>query len=130
MYRIVSAVNGQPITYSGGINWGPDETNAMIGKQLRITVTRTEKGEKAYNNITEVLAAKVQLEPIEANNEPVPETAPVAQNEPMGIEKLRAVVQKLENPKQTVQNEPVAPDIAESAAQMASGDANVEDIPF
>lgn len=75
MWKIVSAVNGEAMSYANGINWGAEETNALIGKQLRLTVTKTDKGEKSYNNITEVLPVKIQLEPIEANNEPADDKA-------------------------------------------------------
>jgi hypothetical protein len=131
MYRIVSAVNGLPMTYSNGINWSADETNAMIGKQLRLTVTKTDKGEKSYNNITEVLAAKVQLPPVEANNEP--QIDPKAETGSTGFDKFKAAAQNLPggNRPATGQNEPpVAPDIAEMAEQMAGEDISVEDIPF
>lgn len=132
MYRFVSAINGMPMTYANGINWSADETNALIGKQLRVTVTKTDKGEKSYNNITEVLPAKIQLEPIEANNEPVPEPTSVAQNAPSetpGYDKLKSMAERL-NVSPASQNEPVAPDIAETAQAMEDGEIDVRDIPF
>ncbi|HEX8196374.1 MAG TPA: hypothetical protein VF571_09315 [Pyrinomonadaceae bacterium] len=124
MYRIVSAIQGMPMTYANGIDWGADQTNDLIGKQMRVTVTKTEKGEKSYNNITEVLPAKVQLEPIEANNEPTSETAPAAQNAPSatpGYDKLKSVADRL-NISPASQNEPVAEDIQEMADEMANDD--------
>ncbi|HEY6186471.1 MAG TPA: hypothetical protein VIW80_02245 [Pyrinomonadaceae bacterium] len=69
MYRLVSAVQGSPVTFANGVNWGAEETNALIGQQLRIVVTKTEKGEKTYNNITEVLPIEKPLEPKEVSNE-------------------------------------------------------------
>lgn len=69
MYRIVSAVLGHPIAFTDAVNWDAGETNGIIGEQLRIVVTRTEKGEKTYNNITEVLPIEKALDPVEASNE-------------------------------------------------------------
>lgn len=142
MFRIVSAIQGMPMTYANGINWGAEQTNDLIGKQMRVTVTKTDKGEKSYNNITEVLPAKVQLEPIEANNEPVaesktepapaPNVDPEPQNAMSGYDKLKATADKLkpQNPAPESQNEPVAPNIIGNYSQMADEEINVEDIPF
>lgn len=131
MYRIVSAVSGG-MTYSSGIDWGAEETNAMIGKQLRVTVTRTEKGEKAYNNITEVLSAKTSLPPIEANNEPADQ--PKAETASPGFDKFKKQAEAIGAGKNSMagQNEPpIAADIAEEAARIEAGeDVNVEDVPF
>lgn len=127
MYRIVSAVNGMPMTYAGGIDWNADSTNSMIGKQLRVTVTKTDKGEKSYNNITEVLPAKVQLSPIEANNEQPAEpktSAPAPETALSGYEKAKAQADRLSpqnHPAQSNTEPQVAPDIAETAQQMEDG---------
>lgn len=134
MYRFVSAINGMPMTYANGVDWGAEQTNDLIGKQLRVTVTKTDKGEKSYNNITEVLPAKVQLEPIEANNEPLEPQKTIAQTSktPLsGYEKAKAVANSLSggNRSNLSQNGAVAPDIAETAQEMEN-EIDVSDIPF
>lgn len=109
MFRLVSAVFDKPMTYATAVDWGVEETNNLIGKQLRLTVTKTEKGEKSYNNITEVLPVKTQLEPIEDNSRQ---------------EENRSSTGQIEG-----NTGNVAPDIAETAKQMES-EINAEDIPF
>lgn len=70
LYRIVSAVYGHYLTLNEGIDFGPNELNSLIGRQLRIIVNQTPpnaKG-KSYNNITEVLTIEGELEPLTADN--------------------------------------------------------------
>lgn len=129
MYRFVSAINGMPMTYANGINWSAEQTNNLIGKQLRVTVTKTDKGDKSYNNITEVLSAKVQLAPIEANNEPAqsvtPQSSQSPENATTGKDKFIAAANNLPGA-----NPPVADDVQEYAQQAENGDIDVSDIPF
>src|SRR5205807_212404 len=70
MYKIASAIAGHPLSFAEGINWGPGETNALIGRQLRLIVNQTPKNAqgKAYNNITDVLPVEKDLEPLLADN--------------------------------------------------------------
>lgn len=80
-----------------------------------------------------MLPAKVRLHPIEANNEPGAQTAPATSSDTPGYDKLKAAADKLSPPKGASEGQnkaPVAPDIAETAEQMAGEDINVEDIPF
>lgn len=133
IYRMVSAILGYSVLYDDAINWNMERTNALIGSQLRVLVTKTEKGDKTYNNITEVLAIENPLPPIEANNEPENSEAKI---EPTGYEKAKQVADSLASGNKVSQGqiddnkENVAPDIAEAAQQMADGEVNVEDIPF
>lgn len=127
MYRIVTAILGYSILYEDALNWDMERTNALIGEQLRVLVTKTEKGDKTYNNITEVLPIENSLSPIEANNEPEPKET---QEKPLsGYEKARVVANSLPGAKQATA-EQIAPDIAEDAQRMADEDINVDDIPF
>lgn len=121
MYRIVSAILGYSVLYEDALNWDMERTNAFIGEQLRVIVTKTEKGEKTYNNITEVLSVEDNLPPIEANNEP---DSSESKTEPTGKEKAREVANRLAPKKKAGESnlesnkENVAPDIAESAERM------------
>lgn len=105
MHRLVSAVQGMPVTLANGVNWGAEETNGLIGQQLRIVVTRTDKGDKVYNNITEVLPVEKSLDPVEASNETeVPkEVSPAKAAMGRGMDKAKRIM---------------------------SGDIKPEDIPF
>lgn len=70
MYRLVSAVVGHPLSLAEGINWGAEETNNLIGRQLRLIVNQTPKNAqgRSYNNITEVLPIDKEIEPLLADN--------------------------------------------------------------
>lgn len=69
LYRIASAALGHWITLEEGLDFGPAETNALIGRQLRIVVNQTPpKDGKSYNNITDVLPIENELEPLIADN--------------------------------------------------------------
>lgn len=69
LYRIASATIGHWLDTAEGINFGPQETNALIGRQLRIVVNQTPpKDGKSYNNITDVLPVEKELEPLIADN--------------------------------------------------------------
>ena len=70
LYRITSAIYGHHLTLNEGIDFGPTEMNALIGRQLRIIVNQTPPNAKgnSYNNITEVLAIEGELEPLIADN--------------------------------------------------------------
>jgi len=70
MWRIVSAVEGHPLTFEQGVAFGPEQVNALIGRQLRLIVNQTPKNAqgKAYNNITDVLPVEAEMEPLLADN--------------------------------------------------------------
>jgi hypothetical protein len=58
---------------------------------------------------------------------------PKPENAPRGFDKFKEAAQNLPGTKVSSQGQnepPVAPDIAESSAQMAGEDISVEDIPF
>jgi hypothetical protein len=44
-----TAILGYSVLYEDAINWDMERTNALIGKQLRVVVTKTDKGEKSYS---------------------------------------------------------------------------------
>src|ERR1044072_7965554 len=66
MWRIVSAIFGHPFTFAEGVSFSPNDINALIGRQLRLMVNQNPKGDKVYNNITDVLAVEQELDPIAA----------------------------------------------------------------
>lgn len=69
LYRIASAAVGHWIALDEGVNWDIVETNALIGRQIRIVVNQTPpKDGKSYNNITDVLPVENELEPLVADN--------------------------------------------------------------
>lgn len=132
MYRIVSAILGYSILYEDALNWNMERTNSLIGEQLRVLVTKTDKGDKSYNNITEVLPIEFALPPIEANNEPTSEStesSEMPKTELTGYEKAKQVANNLPGAKPAA-TEQIAPDIQEAAEQMESGEIDVSDIPF
>lgn len=130
MFRVVSAIQGQPTVYANAVNWGGEETNALIGQQLRLIVTRTEKGDKVYNNITEFLPVKQALEPVDTSNRPQQTTAHTPSNAPTGRDKFAGAASNLPGAKPPeTPAENVAPDIQEYATQLEQ-DVDVSDIPF
>lgn len=126
MHRIVSAIIGHPMPFADAVNWTAEETNGLIGEQLRIVVTRVEKGEKVYNNITEVLPIEKALDPVEVSNEtevapkssPEPTSGPTeAPSEPAkGLAGLKQTAEAIKEGKPIPQKQPQ--------------DLNVEDIQF
>ena len=70
LYKVASAVIGHPLSYAEGVNWAAEETNALIGRQLRLIVNLTPKNAqgRSYNNITEVLPVDKEIEPLLADN--------------------------------------------------------------
>ncbi len=69
LYKIASAAIGHWVTLEEGINWGVADTNALIGRQIRLVVNQTPpKDGKSYNNITEILPIENELEPLIADN--------------------------------------------------------------
>lgn len=71
MWRIVSAIEGHPLTFEQGAAFGPEQINGLIGRQLRLIVNQTPKNAqgKSYNNITEVLPVEGEMTPLLADNE-------------------------------------------------------------
>jgi hypothetical protein len=113
LWRIISAVTGHPLSFSDGVNWGIEETNALIGRQLRLIVNQTPPNSqgKSYNNITDVLPVEAEMQPLLADNIQEQGEKPVA--ELSGYDKAKAVAQSL----------PQAP-IQETQ------EINIEEIPF
>jgi hypothetical protein len=72
------------------LSFGPDDVNALIGRQLRLMVNQNPKGDKIYNNITDVLPVEKDMEPILADNMPSESVKPAT-----GYEKAKAVASKL-----------------------------------
>lgn len=69
LYKIISAAVGHWLSQDEGINFGPEETNALIGRQVRLVVNQTPpKDGKSYNNITDILPVEKDLEPLVADN--------------------------------------------------------------
>jgi len=70
LWRIISAVIGHPLSFSEGVNWGVQDTNNLIGRQLRLIVNQTPKNAqgKSYNNITDVLPIEAEIDPLLADN--------------------------------------------------------------
>jgi hypothetical protein len=104
MWRIVSAVYAKPFTFQEGVNFGPDDVNSLIGRQLRLMVNQNPKGEKVYNNITDVLGIEKELEPVLADNVPSE-----IKDETTGYEKAKAVAASLPGAKikaESLHNDP------------------------
>jgi hypothetical protein len=133
---------GHPISKGEADKYMSSDINDFYHRQVRITVSETAPKDngKRYNNIDSFLSAKQQLPPFDVNKvpkenqpEPKPDTAHTTENAPTGFDKFKEAHDNIGTPKsQAAVNPkpPVAPDIAESAAQMAGEDISVEDIPF
>ena len=88
-YKIVSAVMGHWLTQEEGINFGPQETNALIGRQVKLVVNQTPpKDGKSYNNITEILPLNEKLEPLVADNVQTEGEVPMEEHEQVNIENI------------------------------------------
>jgi hypothetical protein len=136
VYRLASAMAGHAITRGEADKYGSSDINDFYRRQVRITISESAPKDngKRYNNIDSFLSAKQQLPPFDVNKVPTEnQPEPKAETATPGYDSLKAVADKL-SPKKDApegQNEPpVAPDIAESAEQMADEDISVEDIPF
>lgn len=83
MYKLASAVAGHPLTYEEGTQFGLEQVNSMIGRQLRLIVNQTPKNAqgKSYNNITEVLSIQGEMEPLQADNVRTEGIQPLTQEE-------------------------------------------------
>jgi len=100
MWRIVSAVFAKPFTYQEGVSFSSNDINALIGRQLRLMVNQNPKGEKIYNNITDVLSVEKDMEPLLADNVPSEAIKPLT-----GYEKAKAVAESLPGAKQPLEDE-------------------------
>jgi hypothetical protein len=142
VYRLASAMAGHAITRGEADKYGTSDINDFYHRQVRITVSETAPKDngKRYNNLDSFLSTKQQLPPFDVNKvpkenqpEPKPDATPTAATASTGYDKFKEAHDNIGAPKSqaAVNSEPpVAPDIAQSAAQMAGEDINVEDIPF
>ncbi len=82
-WKVASAVAKHPLTEEEGKAYTIADMNALIGKQLRISVMVTPPKEgKQYNNVDSFLMAKVQLPPFDESKvkkeEPAKPLSPAA----------------------------------------------------
>lgn len=130
MWRIVSAVFGHPFTFAEGSSFGPEDVNALIGRQLRLMVNQNPKGDKVYNNITDVLPVEKDMEPILADNMPSESVKPAT-----GYDKARAVASTLPGAKQSAARQSEVNTIPDDPTngelnEMVNEELKVEDIPL